>query len=120
LAFYIPVAIGGLAMWTFVAAGMYHLTLLILGGAKLPFEATFRVVSYSTGGAALLLMAPVCGPIVANLIFLALVIIGLMRVQQIAGPKAGAVVLLPSFFCWGTLYFAFITLGVLILSQSGR
>ena len=70
--------VAAITLYSLVAAGIYHLLLLVLGGGTHPFETTYRVVSYSVGGAVLLAVVPVCGPFAANLIYLALVIIGFM------------------------------------------
>lgn len=37
------------AVMLFVGSGIYHVVLMLLGGAKQPFEATFRVVAYTMG-----------------------------------------------------------------------
>ncbi len=42
----------------FISAGIIHLVLMMLGGAKRPFEATLRVVCYASGSAGILQVIP--------------------------------------------------------------
>jgi hypothetical protein len=84
----------GIVIGVFVAAGVFHLMLLILGGAQRSFEATFRVVSYSQAPAVLMLV-PFCGSFLAWVWYLVLYVIGLAEVQRIGHGKAAAAVLLP-------------------------
>ena len=65
----------------FVSAGIVHLALLLVGGARKPFEATFRVLCYSSGATSLLQAIPICGAsfyLVASLIYS---VIGLKEVH---------------------------------------
>lgn len=78
----------------FVAAGVLHLMLLLLGGAKRDFEATFRVVSFSQATSVLLLV-PFCGQFVAGVWCLVLYVVGLSQAHGIGGGRAAAAVLLP-------------------------
>jgi hypothetical protein len=81
-------------MSMFVRAGICHLGLLLVGGAKQGFEATLRVVCYSAAGT-LLLLIPLCGQYAAGIYVLVLVIIGVSRAHGIGGGRATAGVLLP-------------------------
>jgi hypothetical protein len=82
----------------FVAAGILHLMLLLLGGARRGFEATFRVVCYSQATMLLLLipvfLVPFCGLAVVAWC-LVLYVIGLAQAHQIGYGQALAAVLLP-------------------------
>jgi hypothetical protein len=78
----------------FVAAGVLHLVLLLLGGARRDFEATFRVVSFSQATSVLFLV-PFCGQLVALVWTLVLYVLGLAEAHQIGRGKATAAVLLP-------------------------
>jgi hypothetical protein len=78
----------------FLAAGILHLMLLLLGGAKRDFEATFRVVSFSQA-TSILLLVPFCGQLVALAWCLVLYVIGLSQAHGIGGGRAAAAVLLP-------------------------
>jgi hypothetical protein len=78
----------------FVAAAILHLMLLLLGGARRDFEATFRVVSFGHA-TSLLLLLPFCGQVIAAVWSLVLMVIGLAEAHRIGHGKAAAAVLLP-------------------------
>jgi hypothetical protein len=78
----------------FIAAGVLHLMLLLLGGARRDFEATFRVVSYAQATSILFLL-PFCGQLIGGIWSLVLYVIGLAEVHQISHGRATAAVLLP-------------------------
>jgi hypothetical protein len=78
----------------FVAAGILHVVLLVLGGARRDFEATVRVVSFAQA-TSILFLVPFCGQAVAGLWTLVLYVLGLAEAHQIGHGKAAAAVLLP-------------------------
>jgi hypothetical protein len=78
----------------FVTAGILHVMLLLLGGARRDFEATFRVVSFSQA-TAILFLVPFCGQFVAAIWALVLHVLGLAEAHRIGHGKAAAAVLLP-------------------------
>jgi len=82
----------------FVAAGILHLMLLLLGGARRGFEATFRVVSFAEA-TSLLFLVPFCGQLVGGIWCLVLYVLGLAAAHQIGHGKAAAAVLLPIALC---------------------
>jgi hypothetical protein len=84
----------GIAIAVFVAAGVFHLVLLVLGGAQRDFEATFRVVSYSQATSVLMLV-PFCGSLIAWVWSVVLYVMGLAEAQRVGYGKATAAVLLP-------------------------
>jgi hypothetical protein len=91
----------GVVIGVFVAAGIVHVMLLLLGGARRDFEATFRVVAFSQA-TSLLLLVPFCGQIVGGLSgiwTLVLYILGLAQAHEIGHGKAAAAVLLPLLLC---------------------
>jgi hypothetical protein len=94
------VVFGGISVVisVFVAAGILHLMLLLLGGARRGFEATFRVVCFSQATTLLLLiplfLIPFCG-ILGVVWCLALYVIGLAHAHQIGYGQSLAAVLLP-------------------------
>jgi hypothetical protein len=93
----------------FIASGILHLCLMILGGARKPFETTFRVVCFSSGSTSLLSMIPFCGGMIACVWNIVLECIGLARAHEIDTGKAVMAVLLPIIVCCGGL----ILLGIL-------
>lgn len=95
-----------IALGLFIWSGILHLMLLILGGARRDFEATFRVVSYSQV-ASILQILPVCGLLAAVVYSIVLEVIGLAHAQGITKGKAAAAVLLPILLvccCCGLLF----------------
>jgi hypothetical protein len=93
----------------FIVSGILHLCLMIVGGARKPFETTFRVVCFSSGSTSLLSMIPICGGMIAMVWNIVLEIVGLARAHEIDTGKAVMAVLLPIIVCCGGL----ILLGIL-------
>ena len=85
----------------FLVSGVLHLCLMILGGARKPFETTFRVVCFSSGSTYLLSMVPFCGGFIAAVWNIVLECIGLARAHEIDTGKAVLAVLLPIIVCCG-------------------
>jgi len=94
----LPVA---LIIGMFLGAGLYHLMLMMLGGARFPFETTFRVVAYCQGTTGLLSIIPICGGLINVIASIVYTIIGLSRAHEISGGKAALAVLIPMFVCCG-------------------
>ena len=94
--FLVQVVFGGVmvAIGVFIFSGIFHVMLLILGGAHRDFEATFRVVSFAEAPYVLALI-PFCGGFVAGVWWIVLAVIGLTHAHEITGGKAIAAVLLP-------------------------
>jgi hypothetical protein len=82
----------------FVKAGLIHLMLLILGGNRLGFEATFRVAAYGEA-ASILALVPVCGSFLGIVWSLVVTIIGLYSIHETEPWRAVAAVLLPMILC---------------------
>jgi hypothetical protein len=95
-----------LAAGLFLTAGLNHLGLMLLGGARRGFEATFRVAAYSRA-ASVVSLVPLCGPFVALAWTAVASIIGLQIVHDTTLGKAVAAVLLPAVLacccCVGTI-----------------
>jgi hypothetical protein len=101
---------------TFLWAGLLHLVLLMVQGAKNGFEATFRTVAYSYGSN-VFLMIPFCGGIIAGIWNIIIVIIGLKEAHGTSGGKAAFAVLFPVIFCCvAVLFFVLAVLGVVAAS----
>lgn len=86
----------------FLAAAIYHVSLLILGAAKNGFEATFRSIAYAQGPL-LFYVVPVVGWLVGWVWSMVLMIIGFRETQETSSTKAVMGVLLPFFVCCGLL-----------------
>jgi hypothetical protein len=83
----------------FLASGIYHVILLLLGGARYGFETTFRVVAYASGSTSPLGVIPFCGGIIGGVWGIVVTIIGLARAHETSTGKAAAAVLLPIAAC---------------------
>jgi len=82
----------------FVAAGIYHLFLLMVSGARKGFESTFNVVSY-TIAAKLFIVLPFCGGTIAWIYGLVLAAIGLTGAHETEGWKGAFAVIMPLVLC---------------------
>ena len=71
------------AVW----AGLVHVTLLLLGGARRGFEATARTVCFAEA-ANLAKIIPFCGGVIAFIFFLVLSVIGVSETHGISRGKA--------------------------------
>lgn len=78
----------------FIVTVIVHVFLLMLGGARQGFEATFRVICYSEA-AALINIIPLCGGVLSGVYGMILAIIGLAAAHGIGKGTAAAAVLLP-------------------------
>ncbi len=97
----------------FMMAGIYHLFLMITGGAKKGFEATFRVVAYSQG-AQLLQFFPILGSLVAMVWSCVLFIIGFKKVHQCSTGQSVLAVFLPLILFCGFLFVLFLGFALLM------
>jgi hypothetical protein len=98
LVFLMPVFV---VVGTFVAAGILHLCLMVVGGANRSFETTFRVIAYGAGSASVFQLVPVCGGMVTAVVAIVLYVIGLSRAHETDTGRALAAVLLPAVLCCG-------------------
>lgn len=85
----------------FIQSAILHLCLMIVGGAKQPFETTFRVLCFSSGSIGPLIMIPFCGGIVAGVWQIVLHCIGLARAHDTDTRRAVLAVFLPIIVCCG-------------------
>ena len=98
----IPVAfVLWVAIWlgfNFLIAGVHHLVLMMLGGAKKGYDATYKVVCYSYS-AQVFNLIPICGGFAVLPFFFVSSIIGLSKVHGIEGWKASVAMLAPYVLC---------------------
>src|SRR5712671_7665858 len=85
----------------FISSGIFHLCLMIVGGAKQPFETTFRVVCFAGGSANPLLVIPICGGLIAGIWKIVLYCIGFARAHETDTGRAVLAVVLPVIVCCG-------------------
>lgn len=99
-----------------IAAAIYHLCLLMVGGARQPFETTFRVVSFVQGGITpvglVLAFIPYLGGLIHMIWMIVLLIIGLAKAHEVSTGKAAGAVLLPfavmMMLCVGLMFLSFL------------
>lgn len=92
-----------IALGSFIYAGVLHVSLMICGGAKQPFEATLRVSSYTSGAAGILQVIPVCGALVSGVWWIVVACIGVAQTHEINTGRAVLAVLLPIIVCCGLM-----------------
>ncbi|MEO8439624.1 MAG: YIP1 family protein [Spartobacteria bacterium] len=105
-----------LVIGLFIGAGIVHLCLMLVGGAKRSYETTLRVLCYSVGSTYPLMIVPVCGGAIAGIWCLVVECIGLARAHETTTSKAALAVFLPVIICCGggfVLAVMFGTLGAL-------
>ncbi len=97
----------------FLGAAILHVCLMIVGGAKQPFETTFRVLAFAQGSTGVLQMVPICGGLIAGIWALVLQCIGLARAHETDTGRAVLAVLLPVIVCCGGGFFLALMFGAL-------
>lgn len=91
-----PLVLLGIFFW----ALLIHLSLFVVGGAKQEFEASFRVVCYSSA-ADLFNVVPLIGAAVAVVWKTYMLIVGIREVHQTTTGRAAAAIFLPLLMCCG-------------------
>lgn len=66
-----------------MSAGFFHLALLMTGGAKKSFEATYRALAYAQGSTAVFQFIPLCGGYLYPVLSLVYSVIALREVHQV-------------------------------------
>ena len=105
-----------------VLTGIYHLLLLLFGGAPHPPETTLKTVCYAVGANCVWLAIPFCGTLVAGLWWIVSATIGLREAQGVPSGRAAAAVLVPYLLaccCLLLLLLMFSTIGALAGAVGG-
>ena len=89
------------AIGAFIGSGILHVCLMIVGGAKQPFETTFRVVCFAAGSAYPLIIVPFCGGVICGVWNIVLQCIGFARAHETDTGRAVLAVFLPLIVCCG-------------------
>src|SRR6266403_2443676 len=98
------------AIGAFIASAIYHVCLMIVGGASHSFETTFRVVCFVGGSVDPLLIIPFCGGLIVGIWKIVLYCIGLSRAHETDNGRVVLAVLLPLVVCCGgALLIAFMS-----------
>jgi hypothetical protein len=102
---------------TFISSGILHVCLMITGGAKNGFEATYRVVCYATGATALFQLFPFCGGLIGGVWAIVAEVFGAREMHETTTGRALLAVLLPLLFCCACgILFLFFGLGAGLLA----
>ena len=72
---------------------------MIVGGANMDFETTYRTCCYCGGSTSILGILPLCGGLIALIWQIVALIIGLSKTHETSTGKAVAAVLIPSAVC---------------------
>jgi hypothetical protein len=89
------------AIGAFIASAIFHVCLMIVGGARQSFETTFRVVCFTGGSVDPLLIIPFCGGLIVGIWKIVLYCIGLSRAHETDIGRAVLAVFLPLVVCCG-------------------
>lgn len=104
---------------TFFAAAVVHLLLMMFGGAPQPYEATFRVISYSWAVGVFNLI-PICGVFIGALWRIVVQVLGLREAHGVPTGRAAAAVLLPVILaCFCAVLLLIAAVSVAGLAQMG-
>jgi len=104
-----------LVIGAFFSAGLFHLFLMVLGGANRSFWVTFRVVTYVNASTVVFNLFPFCGGFIQVVWGIVSLTIGLREAQKTTTAVALVSALLPILVCCG-LGIALVTVGVGALS----
>jgi hypothetical protein len=98
-----------IVLGAFITSGIFHLSLMICGGAKQPFETTFRTYCYANGSVGPLHLIPVCGAYIGAIWGIVCLCIGLSKTHEIGVGRAVLAVFLPVVVCCaGGVLIAFV------------
>ncbi len=86
------------AILVLLKAGLIHLMLMLVGGNRLGFEATFRVAAYGEA-ASILALLPFCGGVLGVLWSLFITIVGLYSIHETDPWRAVLAVIVPMVVC---------------------
>ncbi len=104
----------GATLGCFISSGILHVCLLMVGGEKNGYEATFRVVAYSAGTFGAFQIIPILGPCVGFIWQIVVTIIGLANAHETSGGKAALAYFIPLIACFGCIIIGAIAFGTMI------
>jgi hypothetical protein len=105
-------------VYSFVGAGIFHLCLMLVGGARQAYETTFRAACYSVGSAALFGLLPICGQYVIWILSFVFTGIGLAYSHETTGGKATLAILLPVIVCCGGIIAFYAAIFGLVIANA--
>jgi hypothetical protein len=89
-------------MWIFLRAAILHLMMIIVGGNRHGWDATFRALNYSSGPQ-LFSIVPWCGDVAAFVWGLVLATIGLRELHETTTGRVILALVLPFVLCCGSI-----------------
>jgi hypothetical protein len=106
------------ALGMLLSASIFHLFLMLFGGATRGFAGTLRVVAYSQA-CQIFGLLPICGGLIALVWGVVAQIVGLDAVHRSGPGKAAAAVLVPGILCCGcgAVVYGFAIAAMLSLAQ---
>ena len=84
---------------TFIAAGIFHVLLMITGGARYGYGTTLRVVCYAVGVAGVVNLVPCLGGLLSIVVTAVSMITGMTRSHETDGWRAALAYFLPMIVC---------------------
>ncbi len=111
-----PIAV---LLFAVVVTGIYHLLLLLFGGAPHPPETTLKTVCYAAGANYIWLAMPLCGGLVATLWGIVSTTIGLREAQEVPTGRAAAAVLVPYLLVCFCLMLSLLIFGAAVGALAG-
>lgn len=93
-----------LFLGSFISSGILHLALMLTGGARKPFETTFRVHCYASGSTSVLQLVPICGGWLHPIAALIYSVIGLKEAHRTDLWRPILAVFLLFLLCCGAIF----------------
>lgn len=106
----------GATVGIFIGAAILHVCMMMVGGEKNGYEATFRVLAYSAGTFGPFQIIPILGPCVAVIWQIIVTIIGLAEAHETSGGKAALAYFIPLIACFGCIIVMIILFGAMIFA----
>jgi hypothetical protein len=104
----------GATIGCFMGAAIFHVCLMMVGGEKNGYEATFRVMAYSAGTFGAFQILPIIGPCVAFIWQIVVTIIGFAEAHETSGGKAALAYFIPLIACLGCIIIGAFMFGAMI------
>jgi hypothetical protein len=106
--------VAGATLGLLIQAGILHVCLMMVGGEKNGYEATFRICAYTAGTFGIFQIVPIIGPCVGIIWQIVATIIGLAEVHETTGGKAALAYFIPLIAIFGcVLVVMFVAFGAI-------